>query len=109
LNDGYGHSNMTIAAIPLEDTLMIEDAGHRARPTFPTTIGAGEFKARCLRLMDEVAERHTEIVITKHGRPVARLVPMDEEVPDSFGAFRGTVRKSGADLVSPDPGAWGES
>ncbi len=39
------------------------------------TIKASEFKAKCLRLMDEVAADGIPIVITKHGRPVTRLVP----------------------------------
>lgn len=40
------------------------------------TIGAGDFKARCLALLDEVAGRRTEIVVTKRGVPVARVVPI---------------------------------
>ena len=39
------------------------------------TLPAGQFKARCLQLMDEVSAQGTIITITKHGRPVARLVP----------------------------------
>lgn len=39
-------------------------------------VGAGEFKARCLALLDEVAGRRTEIVVTKRGVPVARVVPV---------------------------------
>jgi prevent-host-death family protein len=39
-------------------------------------IGAGEFKARCLALLDEVADRRAEIVVTKRGVPVARVVPI---------------------------------
>ena len=39
------------------------------------TVKASEFKARCLKLMDEVAESGGEIVITKNGRPISRLVP----------------------------------
>lgn len=73
-----------------------------------TTIGAGEFKARCLQLMDDVAERHTEIVITKYGKPVAKLVPVEEEVPDSFGAMAGTVEYRG-DIVAPDHESWPET
>ena len=72
------------------------------------TVGAGEFKAHCLRLMDWVAESRGEIVITKHGRPVAKLVPADDEPPDSFGALRGTVVYRG-DIVSPDHDAWNEA
>lgn len=43
-----------------------------------TVVQASTFKARCLALLDEVeATRHT-IVVTKHGRPVAKLVPLDD-------------------------------
>lgn len=41
------------------------------------TIAAGEFKARCLRLMDEVQETGVPIVVTKRGQPVSRLVPVE--------------------------------
>lgn len=41
------------------------------------TIPAGEFKARCLKLMDEVNETGVPIIITKRGRPVSRLVPAE--------------------------------
>lgn len=44
-----------------------------------TRIQASTFKARCLSLIDEVARTRTSIVVTKHGRPVARLVPLDDE------------------------------
>jgi prevent-host-death family protein len=43
------------------------------------TIPAGAFKQGCLRILDEVAETHREIVITKRGKPVAKLVPVKEE------------------------------
>ena len=42
-------------------------------------IKASEFKAKCLKLMDEVADNGNEIVITKNGRPVSRLVPYREK------------------------------
>ena len=73
------------------------------------TVGAGEFKSHCLRLMDEVASERKEIVITKHGRPVAKLVPADDELPDSFGALSGTVRYLSNDLIAPDPEAWDDN
>ena len=72
-----------------------------------TTIAAGEFKTHCLRLMDEVAERHTEIVITKYGKPVAKLAPVEDEIPDSFGAMAGTVAYRD-DIVVPDHDSWEE-
>ena len=40
-------------------------------------IRASDFKATCLALLDEVAETHAEFVVTKYGRPVARLVPVE--------------------------------
>ncbi len=70
------------------------------------TIPAGEFKARCLKLMDEVNAKHIEIVITKHGKPVARLAPAAaDEAPDIFGSMRGTVKILG-DIVGPAGVKW---
>jgi prevent-host-death family protein len=44
-----------------------------------STVQASSFKARCQSLLDEVARTRTRIVVTKHGKPAARLVPMDDE------------------------------
>jgi prevent-host-death family protein len=63
-------------------------------------ISAAEFKANCLRLMDEVAQRRTPLVITKRGKPVAKLVPADERPIDIFGRMAGTVKICG-DIISP--------
>ena len=41
-------------------------------------IAAGEFKAKCLSLMDQVSQKQTTLVITKRGKPVAKLVPYQE-------------------------------
>jgi prevent-host-death family protein len=58
----------------------------------PMEINAAEFKAKCLKLLDEVAATHEPLVITKRGKPVARLVPIEEETAESmFGYLRGTV------------------
>ena len=43
------------------------------------TMNASEFKAKCLALMDEIAESGEEIVITKRGKPVAKLAPCEDE------------------------------
>ena len=51
------------------------------------TIPAGEFKAKCLKLMDEVSETGVPIIITKRGRPVSRLVPAHHEDPGIRGLF----------------------
>lgn len=70
----------------------------------PTTIAAGEFKAKCLKLLDEVAATRETLVITKHGKPVAQLVPLPPAV-DPFGAMRGSVLWEG-DIVSPLDVEW---
>ena len=57
-------------------------------------IPAAEFKATCLKLMDRVRETRAEYVITKHGEPVAKLVPVDvPERKSFFGCMKGTVLK----------------
>jgi len=71
----------------------------------PKTIAAGEFKAKCLYLMDQVNAKHQSIVITKYGKPVAKLVPIEEETPDFFGCMKGSLTIKG-DIVSPIDVEW---
>jgi len=68
-------------------------------------IPAGEFKAKCLRLMDVVQKTKASIIITKYGKPVAKLVPVEDEPSDFFGCMKGTVRIVG-DIVSPIDVEW---
>jgi len=56
------------------------------------SIGARAFKTQCARLLDQVRHQRNEIVITRRGKPVARLVPVDDERPVIFGRMKGTVR-----------------
>jgi prevent-host-death family protein len=63
-------------------------------------IPAGEFKARCLRVMEEVKKYRTPVVITKKGRPVAKLVPVDTPAASVFGCMAGTARIAG-DIEAP--------
>ena len=58
-------------------------------PTGTRTMKASEFKAKCLKLMDEVAESGEEIIITKNGKPVAKLAPYRERPKTPFGRDRG--------------------
>lgn len=69
------------------------------------TIKASEFKARCLKLMDEVAESGNEIVITKNGRPVSRLIPYRNKPKAPFGRDRDRIRILG-DIVEPVGVEW---
>jgi prevent-host-death family protein len=69
-------------------------------------IGAGEFKAKCLHMLDEVQRSRTEVVITKRGRPVARLVPVEEGEPRPLlGRMKGTIKILG-DVVGPTGERW---
>ena len=69
-------------------------------------IAAGKFKAQCLKLMDRVKKNRERIIITKRGRPIAQLVPLDEEPPgDIFGALRGLVLEE-QDIISPVGESW---
>ena len=72
-------------------------------------VPATEFKAKCLQLMDRVAERRETFVITKRGKPVAKLVPVERKPKASiFGWMRGKATITG-DIVSPTmPGAEAE-
>jgi prevent-host-death family protein len=63
-------------------------------------MGAGAFKAACLALMDEVSERRTEVIITKRGKPVARLVPVEEAPRNVLGCMVGTGSIRG-DVLAP--------
>jgi prevent-host-death family protein len=70
------------------------------------TVGSAEFKARCLELIDRVKEARAEFVVTRHGKPVARLVPVEPEQPVSpLGVMRGTVLTYERPY-HPVPGTW---
>ena len=71
----------------------------------PRTIKASEFKAKCLKLMDEVAESGEEIVITKHGRPISRLAPYREKPKSWFGRDRDIIQIHG-DITEPIDVEW---
>jgi prevent-host-death family protein len=68
-------------------------------------IGAADFKARCLELMDEVERLGIEIVITKHRKPVARLVPARGGATPFCGSLKHMIREIG-DVVSPTGEIW---
>lgn len=55
------------------------------------SIPAGKFKTHCLKLMDLARDKNETIVITKRGRPVAKLVPYEEESRPLYGCMAGTV------------------
>ena len=78
---------------------------HNADSPGTRTIKASEFKAKCLKLMNEVAESGTEYVITKNGRPVSRLVPYRRKPKSLFGIDRGRLEILG-DIDEPLDVEW---
>ena len=73
--------------------------------TDPKTIKASEFKATCLKLMDEVADSGAEYIITKNGRPVSRLVPYRRKPKTLFGIDRERLEILG-DIDEPSDVVW---
>lgn len=75
------------------------------RKTWPETIPAARFKAECLALLDRVARRHEPIVVTKHGKPVAKVVPIEPEVTPSLRGsltFHGDILSTGENWEAYD-------
>ena len=69
-------------------------------------VGAAEFKARCLELVDRVREGEAEYIVTRHGTPVARLGPVEARPPASLiGCLRGSVLRFDRPF-DPVPAAW---
>lgn len=69
-------------------------------------IAAGEFKAKCLRIMDEINETGKPLVVTKRGVPVMKLVPIRDgrkKNDDFFGRLKGIIEIVGDpdDLIKP--------
>jgi prevent-host-death family protein len=72
------------------------------------SIGVTSFKARCLALIDEVARgKRRRVLLTRHNRPVAAIVPVDNRPPELWGALRGTVTVTpGTDLTEGTGEVW---
>ena len=54
------------------------------------TMGAAKFKEQCLALLDRLDAEG--LIITKRGKPVARVVPYDREFTDFIGSLRGKIQ-----------------
>ena len=70
-----------------------------------TNIAAGEFKAKCLQILDEVQRQRKQVTILKRGKPVARLVPIEERSDSFIGSMKGTMEILG-DIVAPMDVEW---
>lgn len=69
------------------------------RPPYDRTVMASRFKAECLAILDQVEQLKMSVIITKHGRPIARLVPLEAE--EGVAPTMGSVR-----LVAEDDDAY---
>ena len=80
-----------------------------ATPAKPRTIAAGEFKAKCLQLMDEVVTGQLDLTVTKRGKPVMFITAPHKQKParprSFIGAGKGTLTTRG-DIVSALPNEW---
>jgi prevent-host-death family protein len=82
-------------------------SGHSDKETTMQKIAAAQFKAQCLAVMDQVSQSGRPVVITKHGKPVVKLVPATEGDDEIFGALAGIARITG-DIENTVPASdWG--
>ncbi|MFZ0947867.1 MAG: type II toxin-antitoxin system prevent-host-death family antitoxin, partial [Candidatus Sulfotelmatobacter sp.] len=86
LHYSHGHVIMTMLFSPRGDAVK--------------EMAAGTFKAQCLAIMDHVFQSGEPVLITKHGKPVAKLVPAENQADDIFGYMTGKVKIVG-DIVGP--------
>lgn len=70
-------------------------------------IAAGQFKVQCLKLIEQVQQTKKEIIITKQGTPVARLVPIEaaSRRESIIGWMNGSIAING-DIISPSSAIW---
>ena len=68
------------------------------------SVSASQFKAQCLAMLDKVAKTGLPMVVTKRGKPIAKLIPIDsQEPPDLLGSVRYTREE---DLLAPVDESW---
>ena len=91
-------------------TMVYNDTNHGetdplTRDAAMKNIRASEFKAKCLKIMDEVARTGEEVVITKNGKAISKLVPFREPVASLFGTHEANIDVNG-DIVAPLDIGW---
>ncbi len=68
-------------------------------------IGAGKFKAQCLALLNKVAKEHETILVTKRGKPVAKVIPIKEAQKNLREQLKGSILRE-KDIISPVSVPW---
>jgi prevent-host-death family protein len=71
----------------------------------PKTMSAADFKAKCLDVLDQVAERRQPVVVTKRGKPVAQVVPIIRRPRRLWGVMKGEIEVRG-DILGPLDVEW---
>ena len=69
------------------------------------TLAAGKFKAQCLALINHVAQSHEPIIITKHGKPMVKVIPVDPKKDTAEKPLKNAAIFIG-DIVSPIDEVW---
>ena len=81
-------------------------ASSRHHKSLERTISVSQAKTHLLALLDEIDTRQEPVIITKRGRPVARIIPIEIAAPGGiFGCMKGTFKITG-DIVGPEPDVW---
>ncbi len=80
---------------------------HRSpQHSLPERVAAAKAKAQFLGLIEQVSMQRQTVIITKRGKPLVQIVPLDESTgQDPFGCMKGTVKITG-DIVGPEPDQW---
>lgn len=107
--DVQGVTILMVTTVPhhtFEFTMSTSRARRRSSPVLRHRIPAGQFKATCLAVMDEVQRTGTAVTVTRYGTPLVRVIPaVDPAALPLFGRLKGTVRISG-DIVAPIDVEW---
>ncbi len=69
-------------------------------------FSAAEFKAKCLKIMDRVNMYHEEVIITKHGKPVAKLIPYSVHPEKKLFGFMKNSVTINSDIIKPVDDQW---
>jgi prevent-host-death family protein len=96
---------IVICEVTMSKVALKKKPNGRIRPA-ERTIPAGQFKAKCLKIMDEVNETGLSLVVTKRGRPVIKVSPITNDKKkkdDIFGRLKGIIEIVGDpdDLIRP--------
>jgi antitoxin (DNA-binding transcriptional repressor) of toxin-antitoxin stability system len=89
----------------VSESRSVEEGDDYGQEVTMRTMKASEFKARCLKVMDEVAASRQLVVITKNGKAIAKLGPLTEQKRSILGLHKGQIEILG-DIISPLDVEW---